>query len=99
MKATPLAYLRPIAGTGQTLALGAASVPSAAFAVSTEWVQISSLGNCHVEVGVAPVATANSMLVKATDDPLVIRVTNGEQIAVIQDGTSTGNLNVVEMTY
>lgn len=99
MLALPLAHLRPIPSTGQTLALGAASVASSAFTNTTQFIQVSSLGNCHIEIGMTPVATANSLLVKATDDPLVVRVGPGEKLAVIQDGASTGNLNVVEMTY
>jgi hypothetical protein len=90
---------RPVPGTGQTLAIGAASVPSAAIPAGTFYVRLSALGNCHVQVGMAPVATATDMLVKATDPPTTIRVQPGEKIAVIQDGASTGNLNLIGVTH
>ena len=90
---------RPISKTGQNLTLGSASVPSAAVSAQTYAVQLSSSGNCHVAIGPAPVATATDMLVKATDPPLVVKVAPGEKIAVIQDGSSTGTLNLVELTH
>lgn len=96
---TVTAPKRPIAGTGQNLTLGAASVVSAAVAASTQMVRLSATGNCHVAVGQAPTAVATDMLVKASDPPMVIRVGGGEKIAVIQDGTATGTLNIVEMTH
>lgn len=90
---------RPVAGTGQTLAVGAASVASAAIPPGTFYVRLSSTGNCHVQVGGAPVATSTDMLVKATDPPVIIRVQPGEKIAVIQDAASTGNLNLIGVTH
>lgn len=100
MSWTPLSPWRPIPGTGQNLAIGASSVASAAFNVYTQAVQISAVGgNCHVQVGQSPVAVATDMLVKASDPPSIIRVENGAKIAVIQDGTNTGTLNVIEVTH
>lgn len=101
----PISPWRPLAGKGQTLTISNASVSSTAFADGVQAVQISALGgNCHVAVaqfvtGVSPIAVSTDMLVKDTDPPLVIRVQPGEALAVIQDGTSTGTLNVVEMTH
>lgn len=48
---------------------------------------------------IAPVAVSTDMLVKATDPPYIVRVENGAQIAVIQDGSSTGTLNAIEVTH
>ncbi|RKP56366.1 hypothetical protein [Pararobbsia silviterrae] len=90
---------RPLAGKGQNLTLGSASVASTAFADNVQAVQISATGNCHVAVGVTPTALTTDMLVKATDNPQLVRVAPGEKIAVIQDGTSTGTLNVIEVTH
>lgn len=90
---------RPVAGTGQTLAIGAASVASTAIPVGTFYVRLSSTGNCHVQVGTAPTAVSTDMLVKASDPPAFIRVQPGEKIAVIQDGASTGNLNLIGVTH
>jgi hypothetical protein len=61
--------------------------------------RISATGNCHVNIGTAPVATATDMLVKASDPPWVVKVAPGEKIAVIQDGASTGTLNISEQTF
>lgn len=85
---------------GQNITIGAASVASAAFQANTQMIQISAVGgNCHVTVATAPTALATDMLIKATDVPLLIRVAGGEKIAVIQDGASTGTLNIVEVTH
>lgn len=91
---------RPIPGTGQNIAIGDASTQNAtAFGASTQMIRVSAGGDCHVEIGPDPTATASSMLVKATDLPQVLRIGNGEKIAVIQDGSADGNLNVVEWTH
>lgn len=89
---------RYVAGTGQTLAIGASSVASAAFGANTQFIRITASGNCHVVTGTAPTATANDMLLKSTDPSQVIKVNGGDKIAVIQDGASTGSLNVVEVS-
>ena len=100
---TTISPWRPLAGKGQSISITNASLSSNAFD-NVQAVQISATGNCHVAIapfvtGTAPTATATDMLVKASDPPLVIRVAPGEAIAVIQDGASTGTLNVVEMTH
>lgn len=91
---------RPLAGKGQNLTIGAASVASTAFGDNVQAVQISAIGgNCHVAVAVAPTAVGTDMLVKATDPPMIIRIASGEEIACIQDGASTGTLNIIELTH
>lgn len=94
---------RPMAGTGQNVTIGASSVQSSAFDPNNEGsqaVQISAVGgNCHVSLGMNPTATAKDMLVKSSDPPLMIRIAPGEMLAVIQDGSSTGTLNIIEMTH
>lgn len=96
----PPAPIYAIPGKGQNIALGAASVQnSPAFDPGTQMLRLNALGNCHVEVGQNPTATAASMLLKASDPPQFIRISKGDKIAVIQDGASTGNLQVQESTY
>jgi hypothetical protein len=96
----PISPWRPLAGKGQNLAIGASSVASTAFGDNVQAVQISAIGgNCHVAVGRSPTAASTDMLVKATDPPLVIRVEPGEEIACIQDASSTGTLNVIEISH
>lgn len=100
----PISPWRPLAGKGQSISISNASLSSTAFGDNVQAVQISATGNCHVAVapyvvGVSPAATATDTLVKATDPPLVVRVAPGEAIAVIQDGASTGTLNIVEVTH
>lgn len=90
---------RPVSGTGQSLALGSASVASAVIPAGIFWVRLSATGNCHVAVGQTPVATATDMLVKGSDPPTFVRVQPGEKVAVIQDGTATGNLNLIGVTH
>jgi hypothetical protein len=96
----PLSPSRPQVGiAGQNLTLGASSVQSAAFNAQTYMVRLSATGNCHVAIGTNPTATATDMLVKATDGPWLVKVAPGEKIAVIQDGASTGTLNLSEQTF
>lgn len=98
----PLSPARPQVGiAGQNLTIGAASVQSAAFNAQTYMVRISATGNCHVAIGVNPVAVATDMLVKASDPPWVVKVAPGEKIAVISDGTPSGSpvLNISEQTF
>ena len=90
---------RPIAGSGQNLAIGAASVASAAFGAGVQMIMVSAMGNCHIALGNAPVATATDLLVKATDPPLLLTIAAGQKLAVIQDGAATGNLNIVQATH
>lgn len=103
MKWLTIAPWRPIAGTGQNITIGAASVASAAFdqnGENAQAVQVSAVGgNCHVAVGTNPTALATDMLVKASDPPIIIRIAPGEKLAVIQDGASTGTLNIIELTH
>lgn len=86
-------------GASQNIAIGAASAQNGtALGAQTHALLLSATGNCHVLIGTNPTALATSTLIKSTDIPLVVKVTPGEKIAVIQDGASTGNLNVTELT-
>lgn len=89
---------RPVAGTGQTLAVGATAATSTAFGSQTYAIHVSSLANCHIRVGSTPTAVATDLLLKASDPPLIIHVAPNEKLSVIQDGTSTGNLTLIELT-
>ncbi|MGN6652116.1 hypothetical protein [Trinickia sp.] len=98
---TTLSPWRPIPGSGQNITIGASSTQATnAVGDNAQAIQISAIGgNCHVAIGQNPTAGAADMLVKASDPPLVVRVTPGEKIAAIQDGASTGTLNIVEVTH
>lgn len=83
----------------QAIALGAASVASAnPFGAQTWAIRVVATGNCHIDIGKAPVATATSALVAASQKAEYIKVCPGDKIAVIQDGTATGNLFVTELS-
>lgn len=94
----PISPVRPIAGTGQNITVGAASAASTAFGANTFAVYVSSTTNCHIRLGQVPVAVATDMLVKASDPPLLLKTAPGEKLAVIQD-TAAGTLNVIEVTH
>lgn len=99
---TVIDVVRPIAGTGQNITIGAASVQSTTLgAVSNAQVVLISAigGNCHIAIGTNPTAVATDMLIKASDPPIGLRIGNGEKIAVIQDQSSTGTLNIIEATH
>lgn len=91
-------FARVIGGSGQILALGSASVMSAPFGSQTFAVRLAATGACHVEFGVAPVATASSPLIAANAVGEYFKVQPGEKVAVIQDGAATGNLSIVEVS-
>lgn len=85
-------------GATQNVAIGAASVASAAFGSQTYAIQICAIGGaCHFAVGNSPTATGTSTYLPI-GWPLQIMVAPGQQIAVIQDATSTGNLSVTELS-
>jgi hypothetical protein len=95
---TTISPWRPLAGKGQNLTISGAIATSAAFGDNVQAVQISAVGgNCHVAIGAS--AANTDMLVKSSDPPLVIRVAPGDEISCIQDQSSTGTLNVIEMTH
>ena len=83
-------------GAGQNLSIGASSQASTAVPQNIFRAQLSALGNCHVAIGRAAVAT--DQLLKASDPPTIIHVAYGETINVIQDAAATGNLNVIWLT-
>lgn len=97
----PVSPWRPVAGTGQNVTIGASSTQATtAFSANCRAIIISGVGgNCHVAIGMNPTALATDMLISANDPPFVMAVNPGEKIAVIQDGTSTGTLNVIEATH
>jgi hypothetical protein len=97
----PIAPWRPIPGSGQNITIGASSTQATnAVGDNAQAVQLSAIGgSCHVAIGKNPTATGTDMLVKASDPPLIVRVEPGEKIAAIQDGSSTGTLNIVEATH
>lgn len=90
---------RPIPGTGQNLSIGASSVASTAVGSQTYAVRLSATGNCYVAIGQSPTASSAGMLIKSTDIPLDVGVSPSDKVAVIQVGSSTGTLNLVELTH
>lgn len=82
----------------QQLALGAASVASNAFGAQTWAIRIVSSGNCHIDIGQAPVASATSAYIAANQKAEYIKVSPGDKIAVIQDGSATGDLYITELS-
>ena len=94
----PISPWRPLAGKGQNLTIGASVQTSTAFGDNVQAVQLSAIsGSCHVAIG--STVTSSDMLVKSSDPPLVIRVQPGETISCVQDGSSTGTLNLFEVTH
>lgn len=91
-------YSHLIAGTGQNVAIGAASVQSAAVGPQTHAVRVVATGACHIETGPNPTATAASALIAANTHGEYFKVSPGDKVAVIQDGAATGNLNIVELS-
>ena len=82
----------------QQIALGAASVASNAFGPQTWAIRVVATGNCHIDIGASPTASASTAYVAANQKPEYIRVSPGDKIAVIQDGSATGDLYVTELS-
>ncbi len=86
-------------GAAQLVAVGAASAASTAFGSQTRQIRVSTTGACHFRVGQPSATTA------VATDPLLpvnwveyVTVTPGQVIAVIQEGASTGNLSIAEVS-
>lgn len=100
MASMPISIPKLTSGSGQNITIGAASAQNAsAFNAHTTIICINTNGDCHFETGQNPTALATSPLLKATDGPLLIGIGRGDKIAIIQDGTSTGTVNVSEWSY
>lgn len=72
------------AAVEQTVAIGAASVQSAAFAAATDTVRVTTDVVCSIKFGANPVATAASMrLAPGTVDYFSVPAGQGHRIAAI----------------
>ena len=77
-------------GACSKVAVGATSVQSAAIAAAM--VRLTPSANCHVAFGASPVAVADgSCMYLPAGVPIVVAVTSGNKIAVIED-SAAGNL-------
>ncbi len=68
---------------------------SNAFANTARAIRVAPRGNCHYEVGLAPVATASSSFLGggAVED---LRIRPGEKIAVLWDVSETDPVTITE---
>lgn len=95
MSAIPNPYLNAvIPNVSQSVAIGASSVASAAFQPGTSVIQVTPTVACFVKTGAAPTATTSGMYL-AAGVPVLIGVTGGQKIAVIESA-STGTLYITE---
>lgn len=90
-------FARVIPGSGQNIAIGAAAVASTPFGSETFAIRVMSTGACHIEFG-GVAATAKSALIAPNITGQYFKVAPGQTVSVIQDGTATGNCNIVEMS-
>lgn len=96
---------RPKPVTGQNLTIGASVVTSAAVGSQTYAVRLTATGNCHVQFGnasqTAPTAgnLQKETLLKSTDYSQIFAIAPSSVIYVVQDGASTGTLQVQEMEH
>lgn len=72
-------------GTALKVAIGAASVQSAATGATT--IMLVATSACHVVIGKNPTATANDTLIPA-NTPVLFECANTDLVAVIQDSAS-----------
>ena len=91
-------------GTSDVVAIGATSAQSAAFGAHTHEIRVAlalvalSTG-CWIKIGDDPTASVgDGSIYLPPGEPEYFHVSPGQKVAVIQDGASTGNLSVAEMT-
>lgn len=86
LQATPFVPAMPSAVlpalNAQTVAIGGASVASAAFGASTQLVRLMADTNCNIQCGATPTATATTTPL-AANVPEYFQVAPGLKIAVI----------------
>jgi hypothetical protein len=82
-------------GVTQDVAISASSVQSAAFGLQARVIRLKSTGDARFAISKNPTATSSSILI-LTGDTEYVNVNPGEKIAVIQEGSSTGTINVTE---
>lgn len=93
-------FTNKFSGVSQNITIGAASVQATnAFGATTCDIRIVATGNCWVNIGASPTATAgaNSFYLPLGQIEY-LHVNPGQKIAVIQDAASTGTFNVAELT-
>lgn len=78
------------------VAMSASSQQIGPFDKQTYFVRICGTAGFHYTTGVNAVATANSAYLGA-GQPEIVRINPGEVVAIIRDGTNTGNVTVTEM--
>ena len=100
MSAMPIAPWRFIDGSAQKVAYTATAGTSSAVGTMTRAILVAVTTDAHVRItpsGIAAVA-ATDMLIKAAYPPVVLGVSPGDKVSVIQDAAG-GSLFMVELTH
>lgn len=84
-------------GASQDVTIGAASVQSVAVGAQTKVVRIKTTGEARILISKNPTALSTSTLI-STGDTEYFDIHGGEKVAVIQDGASTGTVNITEVS-
>lgn len=85
-------------GKCQDVSVVAASAVTTDPAGSVHAVLISSTTDCHIRIGMNPVAVVGDTMIRAGWPPLVFGISQGEQVAAIRD-SADGTLYVTELTH
>jgi hypothetical protein len=89
---------RPIEGNDQKIAFTATpSTETNPFGPETWAIYVTVTQNCHIAIGMNPVATTSNYLLKNTDYSFLIGVSPGEKLSAVQD-TTGGSLYIMELT-
>jgi len=87
-------------GAARNVAIGAASASSSAVANGCHAVLVTCNGNCHIAIGPSGTAASSSTTyLPANSSPIVLAAAPGEVVSVIQDGASTGNVSVTDLSH
>ena len=82
----------------QVIAIGASSTAGTAVSAGAYRVRVAAPGPCFIKIGDGtPTATTSDVYMPGSW-PEYFAVTPGQKVAVIQSGSTTGNLSVTEMT-
>lgn len=85
-------------GAVSKLTVGATAQTAGPISDGVQAVLVVATADCHIRIGPSAVAVNTDTLIRAGFPPLIFRITQGEQLSVIEDSTG-GFLYVTELTH
>jgi hypothetical protein len=90
-----------VAATGAKITVGAtsasATIPNMKDGTRARYCRIATAGNCHVRWGQGAQTAVDTDMLLSAGDAAVISTVGSDTVAVIQDGTSTGQFTITPL--